>query len=220
MPGRTSDEAAEGAMNPEPSPDSEPAAVDRGLWTVPNLISLLRICAIPLFLWLLLGADDPRGAAVTLIVIGASDFLDGALARKLGQTSEIGKLLDPTADRLAILAALAGGLAAGVVPGWLGWPLLVREILVGGGALFLVGKLSVKPAVRPAGKWATAIVYASIPAYYLAAAGASEWFGVPGFWEKLGMATGIVGLVLYWGVTWLYLGDLRRAMAASSSTST
>lgn len=207
-------------MKSEPSPDLDPAAGDRGLWTVPNLISLLRICAIPLFLWLLLGADDPRGAALALIVIGASDFLDGALARKLGQTSEIGKLLDPTADRLAILAALIGGLAAGVIPGWLGWPLLVREILVAGGTLFMVGKLSVKPAVRPAGKWATAIVYASIPAYYLAAAGVATWFAPARFWYALGAVTGIIGLVLYWGVTWLYLGDLRRALAASSSTST
>lgn len=218
MRDRTSALAAEGEMNPEPTPETEPAAVDRGWRTVPNLVSLLRICAIPLFLWLLLGADDPRGAAIALIAIGVSDFLDGALARKLGQTSEIGKLLDPTADRLAILAALVGGLAAGVIPSWLGWPLLVREILVAGGTLFLVGKLSVKPAVRPAGKWATAIVYASIPSYYLSAAGAAEWFGVP--WEAVGAVTGIVGLVLYWGVTWLYLGDLRRAWAASSSTST
>lgn len=205
-------------MNPDPSPG--PAGEDKGLWTLPNLVSALRIGAIPVFLWLLLGADDARGAALALIAIGLSDFIDGALARRLGQTSQIGKILDPAADRLAILAALAGGLAAGVVPGWLGWPLLVREALVGGGALALMFKAKDKPDVRPAGKWATAVVYASIPAYYLAAAGTSVWFADPPFWETLGAIAGIAGLVLYWGVTWLYLGDARRALRASSSTST
>lgn len=201
-------------MNPDP------AGEDRGWRTLPNLVSALRIGAIPVFLWLLLGADDARGAALTLIAIGLSDFIDGALARGLGQTSRVGKLLDPAADRLAILAALAGGLAAGVVPGWLGWPLLAREILVGGGALLLMFQATVKPEVRPVGKWATAIVYTSIPAYYLAAAGTAVWFADPPFWRMLGAITGIAGLILYWGVTWLYLGDARRALRASSSTST
>ena len=201
-------------MNPDPPPGPAPDVTDRGLWTLPNLVSALRICAIPVFLWLLLGADNARGAALVLIAIGLSDFIDGALARKLGQTSRVGKLLDPAADRLAILAALAGGLAAGVVPGWLGWPLLVREILVGGGALLLMFKATVKPEVRPAGKWATAVVYASIPAYYLAATETAVWFASPAFWRMLGAITGIAGLVLYWGVTWLYLGDARRALRA------
>ena len=200
-----------GGLSDDPGAASaEPASEefhDAGLWTIPNLISFLRLAAIPVFLWLLLARDDPRNAAFLLITIGWTDFLDGWLARKLGQTSEIGKFLDPVADRLAILAAVAGGLVAGVVPGWLGWPLLVREIIVGLGALYLVTRLKTNVAVRQMGKAATAIVYGSIPAFYVAAADIE-----PDFWKVVGALSGTVGLLLYVAVTGQYVGDVRKAL--------
>ena len=180
---------------------------DAGLWTIPNLISLLRLAGIPVFLWLLLGRDDPRSAAFLLITIGWTDFLDGALARKLGQTSEIGKFLDPLADRLAIFAAVVGGVIADLLPAWFGWPLLGREVLVGAGAVYLLTRLKTNVTVRQMGKAATAIVYAAIPAFYLAAAGIA-----PDFWRLFGSITGAVGLVLYFTVTWHYVEDVRKAM--------
>ena len=194
-------------LNARPDNGPEAPPTDAGLWTIPNMISVLRLAGIPVFLWLLLGRDDPRNAAILLIVIGFTDFLDGALARRLGQTSEIGRFLDPLADRLAILAAVVGGLIADVVPGWLAWPLLVREILVGIGALFLVTKLKTNVTVRWLGKAATAIVYGAIPAFYLAAAGVESEF-----WRIIGTLSGVVGLVVYAVVTWQYVGDVRRAM--------
>ncbi len=179
---------------------------DAGLWTIPNLISFVRLGAIPVFLWLLLGKDDPRSAALLLIAIAVTDFVDGAVARKLGQISEIGKFLDPLADRLAIFAAVVGGLVADVLPAWLGWPLLVREIVVGLGALYLVSRLKTNVAVRQIGKAATAIVYGAIPALYLAAAGIA-----PDFLRVAGGIAGAVGLVLYVAVTGQYIGDIRKA---------
>ncbi len=161
-----------------------------------------------MFLWLLLGRDDPRSAAILLFTIGWTDFLDGALARKLGQTSEIGKFLDPLADRLAIFAAVAGGLAAGVLPAWLGWPLLIREVVVGAGALYLLTRLKTNVQVRQMGKAATFIVYGAVPSFYLAGAGIE-----PDFWRLIGSLTGAVGLFLYLWVTWQYMGDIRAAMA-------
>ncbi len=180
---------------------------DRGLWTVPNLISALRIAAIPLFLWVLLGRDNPGLAAVMLGVIAWTDYLDGWLARKLDQVSEIGKFLDPLADRLVVASSVIGGLAAGVVPPWLGWPLLAREAAIGAVALYLLVTLRIKVAVRQLGKAATVFVFCAVPFYYLAHTG---FF--PGFWQLLGAATGVTGLILYLIVSWQYAGDMRRSV--------
>lgn len=155
----------------------------------------------------MLGLDEVVAAAWLLGVIGATDYLDGILARALDQVSEIGKFLDPLADRAAIVAAVVGGLIAGVLPPLIAWPLMVREVVVGAGALFLVGRLERNVEVRWLGKMATFIVYFSIPAFYLAAAGVAV-----GFFETFGWITGVVGLVLYYVVTWQYAQDVRAAM--------
>jgi len=188
-------------------PTSQP---DAGLWTVANGVSFIRLLSIPVFLWLLLGKDDVVAAAWLLAVIGATDFLDGSLARALNQVSEIGKFLDPLADRAAIAAALIGGLIAGVLPALIAWPLIIREAIVALGALYLVRKLQRNIEVKTLGKAATLIVYISIPAFYLAAG--DVW---PAGLEPLGWATGVVGLVLYYWVTWDYITDLRKGLSAS-----
>ena len=139
--------------------------------------------------------------------IAWTDFFDGALARKLGQTSEIGKFLDPLADRLAIFAAVVGGVVADVVPTWLGWPLIVREVLVGLGALFLLTRLKTNVQVRQMGKVATAVVYGAIPAFYLEAADV-----LPDLFRLLGTLSGAIGMVLYFIVTWRYVEDVREVM--------
>ena len=94
-----------------------------------------------------------------------------------------------------------------VLPAWLGWPLVVREIAVGLGALYLLTRFRTNVQVRQMGKTATAIVYGAIPSYYLAAANIE-----PDFWRVVGALTGAVGLLLYFWVTWQYVGDIRRAM--------
>lgn len=184
---------------------------DAGLWTVPNLISVLRIAAVPVFLWVLLGRENPVLAAWMLAVAAASDYLDGVLARRLGQVSEIGKFLDPLADRLVVFASVAGGLWAGLVPGWLGWPLLARETAVGAASLYLLFKVKVKVKVRAVGKLATGLVFAAVPFYYLAGAG-----GNPGLWRGFGAWLGGAGLLLYLAVTWQYAGDIRRILRLHS----
>src|SRR6476646_11132940 len=78
------------------------------VWTVPNALSVLRLLGVPLFLWLVLGPEADLLALGVLMLSGVTDFLDGYLARRLGQTSELGKVLDPVADRLYILAVVVG----------------------------------------------------------------------------------------------------------------
>lgn len=182
------------------------AVQDAGLWTLPNLISFLRILALPVFLWVLLGLDRPLLAAVLLGVISVTDLLDGMLARRLGQVSEIGKMLDPVADRLVVFAGVVGGMAAGLVPLWLGASLLIREAIIGPTSIYYLVRHNVRVSVRQMGKTATALIFFAVPFYYLTATSFA-----PVFWEVLATVLGVLGLVLYLMVTWRYLGDLRRA---------
>lgn len=159
---------------------------------------------IGVFWWLLFGRDDPVAAGILILVIGWTDWLDGMLARKLNQVSEIGKFLDPLADRLAIAAALIGGMIADVIPLVLGVALIVREVAVGMGALILGVRLKDKLDVRYMGKVATFVLYGAIPSFYLAAGGvAGELF------LYLGWFFGIVGLILYYWVAGQYALDIR-----------
>ena len=146
-------------------------------------------------------------AAVLLGVIASTDYLDGVLARKLGQVSEIGKFLDPLADRLVVFASVVGGLLAGLVPPWLGWPLLAREAVIGLMTLYLLSKLKLRVPVRQLGKVATGLVFLAVPLYYLAGTGIA-----PGFWQWPGAVIGSAGLLLYLIVSWQYLGDMRRSI--------
>lgn len=182
------------------------AVQDAGLWTLPNLISFLRILALPVFLWVLLGLDRPFLAAVLLGLISVTDLLDGMLARRLGQVSEIGKMLDPVADRLVVFAGVVGGMVAGLVPLWLGASLLIREAIIGPTTIYYLVRQNVRVPVRRMGKTATALIFFAVPFYYLTATSF-----VPLFWEVLATLLGVLGLALYLIVTWRYLGDLRRA---------
>src|SRR4051812_44049552 len=79
--------------------------VDR-IFTIPNVITFVRLLCLPLFVWLLFGNDNRAAAAILLAVLGTTDFLDGYLARRLHQTSKLGKVLDPVADRILFFVAI------------------------------------------------------------------------------------------------------------------
>jgi cardiolipin synthase len=99
--------------------------------TLPNLLSLLRLLGVPLFLWLLLGPHADGWAIVVLAVSGFTDWADGKLARALGQSSKLGALLDPAADRLYIIATLVAFVLRDVIPLWVVVLLLGRELVLG-----------------------------------------------------------------------------------------
>jgi cardiolipin synthase (CMP-forming) len=109
---------------------ASPGPADRVL-TIPNLLSLLRLLGVPLFLWLLLGPHADVAALVVLAASGASDWLDGKLARWLRQTSRLGILLDPAADRLYILATLVAFVARDIIPWWLAAIIIGRDAALG-----------------------------------------------------------------------------------------
>jgi cardiolipin synthase len=99
--------------------------------TLPNLLSLLRLLGVPLFLWLLLGPEADGWAIVVLALSGVTDWADGKLARALGQSSKLGALLDPAADRLYIVATLVAFVLRDVIPLWVVVVLLGRELVLG-----------------------------------------------------------------------------------------
>src|SRR6266496_4747461 len=109
---------------------ASPGPADRVL-TIPNVLSLLRLIGVPVFLWLLLGPHADIAALILLAVSGFSDWADGALARRLNQTSRLGVLLDPAADRLYILATLIGLTLRHIIPIWIAAVIVGRDVLLG-----------------------------------------------------------------------------------------
>ena len=107
------------------------------IFTVPNLISVLRLLCIPLFVWVLFGAENRSAAAILLAVLGATDWVDGWIARRFNQTSELGKILDPTADRLLLIVSIPSLIIDGSIPLWFALLALIRELLVGGATVSL-----------------------------------------------------------------------------------
>jgi len=105
--------------------------------TLPNFITIVRLACLPVFLWLLFGVEDRAAAAWLLAALGITDWIDGYLARHLGQTSELGKILDPVADRLLFFVGAGGILIDGSVPVWFAVVVLARELLVAGATLTL-----------------------------------------------------------------------------------
>ncbi|MCZ2805709.1 CDP-alcohol phosphatidyltransferase family protein [Modestobacter sp. VKM Ac-2983] len=138
------------------------------VFTLPNLLSVVRLLGVPLFLWLLLGPHADGWAIVVLAVSGATDWLDGKLARALGQSSRLGALLDPAADRLYIVATLIAFVIRDVVPLWVVVVLLLREVVLAG-TLLVLRRAGWPPLqVHYLGKAATFLLLYAFPLLLLA----------------------------------------------------
>ena len=182
--------------------------------TVPNLVSLIRLALVPVFLWLVIGRENVAGAGWLLAFIGATDWIDGYLARRLDQVSKVGEFLDPLADRVAVGAAVVAGLIEGVLPGWFAWAIIVREVLIGIGAFALGLMARAKLEVRRLGKLATLLLYASVAWCYI---GRGSDFD-PLVWAAY--VVGVPGIVAYYVVSWQYVTDMRRTIANQSKSET
>ncbi|MFP3906380.1 MAG: CDP-alcohol phosphatidyltransferase family protein [Acidimicrobiales bacterium] len=186
-----------------------PDGPDAGLFTVPNLVSVARLGCVPVFLWLLFGLDAPLGAAVLLAFLGATDWVDGYIARRFGQVSEIGKILDPTADRIMLLVAVLAIAVAGHVPWWFAGLTLAREGLVSVMAVILGALGARRIDVTWWGKTGTFLLMISFPLFL---ASGAEWdLADPSWW--LAWACGAPGLVIAYYAAWGYLPAARSALA-------
>jgi cardiolipin synthase (CMP-forming) len=188
-------------------PAGEPG-LDRVL-TVPNAVTLVRLLCVPVFLWLLFGAQRQSAAAVLLGVLGATDWVDGFIARRYHQVSTLGKVLDPAADRILVGTAVIAVTVHGAVPVWFGTATLVREVLVAGTVLVLAAFGARRIDVLWIGKAGTFGLMFAYPAFLLGY-GNAGWQTVI---TDVAWVTGIAGLVLAWVAAVLYLVPARRALA-------
>jgi cardiolipin synthase len=195
------------------------SAVDRpgeavevdGIWTVPNLFTLIRLLCLPLFLYLLFGLPSRQAAAWLLGGLGATDWIDGYLARRLGQTSEFGKKFDPTVDRLLFIVGIVAIIVNGAIPIWFALAVLAREVVVGGTIAVATLAFGMERFdVTWWGKTATFLLMFAVPGFLMAE---SSVPGAVGF-EVAAWCFGIPGLVLSYYTAFAYVPAIRAGIAA------
>ena len=180
--------------------------------TVPNVISFVRLLGVPLFLWLLLAFDDQQVAALVVLAIGGTtDWVDGWVARRLGQVSRLGELLDPFVDRLYIVATLVAFTLTAVVPWQFTAVLVAREAVLGVCLLVLRAHDYGPPPVHYVGKTATFMLLSAFPVLLLSQA--SETAGP--YAHAFGWACAIWGLVLYWIAAFFYIYQVSLLVRAT-----
>ena len=200
-------------LSAEPSTASSGAPLydtDRA-WTLPNVLSFLRLAGVPLVLWLILGPQADLLAVLVLALSGLTDWLDGYLARAWHQTSRIGQMLDPIADRLYILAVLIGLALREIVPWWLVVIVVGRDLFIP----LLIPVLKTRGysslPVHFVGKVATFSLLYAFPLVLLGS-GEEGWLQLA--WV-VGWAFAIWGTALYWYAGGLYLVQTVRLLRST-----
>lgn len=182
-------------------------AVGSRIWTIPNLLSMLRLALVPVFLVFIVRGDDIV-ALVVLVVASFTDLLDGYLARRLGQVTRLGQLLDPAADRLYIFAALIGLAARDLVPWWIVVLIVARDVF-----LLVLGVVLANHGYGPLpvhqlGKVATFALFFGLPVIMLGFA----FPAVAPVSEPIGWAITLWGAFLYWWAGIIYAIETARVI--------
>jgi cardiolipin synthase len=174
--------------------------------TVPNALSLFRLALVPVFLWLVLILQADGWAVFVLAVSGFTDYLDGYLARRLGQISKIGQVLDPLVDRLTVAATLIALALRDIIPWWLVGLLVARELVLVSILPMLRRHGLVALPIHYLGKAATFVLFWGFP-FVLFGAGSASWQQV---FDIVGWALIIWGVALYWYGALLYVDQAVR----------
>nr|WP_245240680.1 CDP-alcohol phosphatidyltransferase family protein [Streptomyces spiramenti] len=182
------------------------------------MLSMARLAGVPLFLWLVLspvfgGPSMDGWALLVLALSGVSDYLDGKLARRWNQVSNLGRILDPAADRLYILATLVALTWRDILPWWITALLLLRELCLLVAVLVLDRRGYAPPEVNFLGKAATFNLMYAFPLLLL-----SDGSGtVASLAAIFGWAFATWGTALYWWAGILYVVQVRRLLKADSA---
>jgi cardiolipin synthase len=187
------------------------AGSGRRVLTVPNAISLVRILSTPVFVLLIVDRDTTTAGLLVFAGVVATDWVDGAIARRTGQVSEVGKVLDPVADRFAIAAGIVALAARGVFPVWAAVLILARDVVVLLVGLVVLVRRHVRIDVRWIGKVATFSLMVAVPAI---AWGALD-LPLAAAATVIGWVVFAVGITEYYLAAFAYGGDARAALASS-----
>jgi cardiolipin synthase len=190
---------------------SSPAS--RRILTTPNALSAIRILLIPAFVLLIVEEDTRLGGFLLLGAVVSTDWVDGYIARRTGQVTELGKLLDPLADRLAMAAALITFVATDLLPLWAALVILVRDGVVLGAGIWLAITGGPRIEVRTIGKYATFTLMWGLPLIAWGNAG----LPADDLARVLGWVWFPVGAIEYYAAAVAYARDLRGAYRARRS---
>jgi cardiolipin synthase len=182
----------------------------RRVLTIPNAISLFRIAMIPVFFVLIVDADTTTAGLLVFAGVVATDWVDGSIARRTDQVSELGKVLDPVADRLAIAAGIVALAVRGVFPVWAAVLILARDVVVLLVGLVVLARRRVRIDVRWIGKVATFSLMVAVPSI------AWGQLGLPlaAAATTVGWVTFTAGIIEYYVAAFAYAGDARTALAS------
>ena len=183
------------------------------IFTLPNVITGVRLCLLPVFWWLLFDQEDRLGAALLLLTLGTTDFLDGYIARRFHQISNLGKVLDPVADRVLFFVGVTAIWIDGSVAGWFAAAVLVREVLVAVATIALAALGAARIDVTWFGKAGTFCLMVAFP-FFLAGASSVQWASQV---TTAAWLIGLPGLGLSWLATALYVPLARRALREGRS---
>ncbi|MGH2692258.1 MAG: CDP-alcohol phosphatidyltransferase family protein [Actinomycetota bacterium] len=179
----------------------------RRVLTIPNALSAARILLIPAFVLLILDRDTRLGGFLLLAAVVSTDWVDGYVARRTGQVTEVGKLLDPLADRLAMAAALVTFVATDLLPLWAALVILVRDSIVLGAGIWLALTGGPRIEVRTIGKYSTFTLMWGLPLIAWGNAG----LPADDLATVLGWVWFPVGAIEYYVAAATYARDLREA---------
>ncbi|WP_159604923.1 CDP-alcohol phosphatidyltransferase family protein [Agromyces humi] len=182
-------------------------SVSTRIWTIPNVLTMLRLALVPAFLGFIV-VGDYVAALIMLVVASLTDALDGYLARRLGQVTRLGQLLDPAADRLYIFAALVGLAANELVPWWIVLVIVARDVF-----LLVLGVVLANHGYGPLpvhqlGKVATFALFFGLPVIMLGLA----FPAVEPVSEPIGWAITMWGAFLYWWAGIIYAIETARVI--------
>ncbi|WP_136609930.1 CDP-alcohol phosphatidyltransferase family protein [Sinomonas albida] len=183
----------------------QPSVYHHRVLTVPNVLTVVRFMGVPLFMWLVLGAREYGWAVFVLAVMGGTDWVDGYVARRFDQVSELGRVLDPAADRLALLAVGLTLVLAGVIQWWYFAALLLPDVVLGTASLFYFRNHPDLPVSR-IGKVRTAFLLVGTPLLVLSK------LRIPGAEVYLALAWLflVLGLLGHWVAGYNYFWAIVR----------
>lgn len=174
--------------------------VSHEVLTVPNVISFIRLCLIPVFVVLLFSGND-IAACLVFSITAATDFVDGFIARETGQVSRLGQFLDPFVDRVLVITVILSLMIVGRLPIWVVLLVLIRDLYLIWGGWFLLTRYKVRVAVLFLGKVATTFMFVGCAALLL------NIPQIPGLgWCDFAWLPGFNSDPCGWGIWVIYVG--------------